>query len=192
MSNLIKSVNEDSTVAIESVGNQPDFEWLSADEVGINGWAYPREKVLAALNAVPAEKARQMVEDERAHREFQAERDALAQTVERVRELREEARRTEARSGLGYISQVTEWFHKLDATLDPEPTFTLPTEVPARIEATPNWGPPMGRRPWFFTLWSDGNTLSWKTADGGSSALHHSPESIMSNFTGHRLIGGEE
>jgi hypothetical protein len=101
---------------------QRDDDWFLFDPKNFpQACAFlPRAEVLDSLGAV--DKGEVVSE----LREARAERDEAADTIERVKALRDEALRTAARPGFGYISQVAEWFRKLDAVLTP--TKPLPTE----------------------------------------------------------------
>lgn len=136
----IKSSFTDRTLEVRDDAGDKNLVIHSGAVKGDLGITVKTADLLAALNAVPEsdlfEAGEAYAKQAEELRVAETECDALAKTVERVRELREEARRTEARSGLGYISQVTEWFHKLDAALDPEPAFVLPTEPGSVIIAT--------------------------------------------------------
>lgn len=194
---VIRNVVGGRNVSIESVGNEPDFKWLQGHEVGINGYAYPRDEVLAALGAVPAKQLLQ-AESQVASRDtvitgmrnelaaqaatIVRERDAHAATIGRVLALGEE---WTAREGNSVTASVTRHRgRELLGALEPPKPFVLPTEVPARIEVRAAHGE-VDR----LILWTDGKNLTWWTEDDGSE---YTPEQVMTVFTGHRLLDGAE
>lgn len=204
---IIRNLRWGKPIAIESIGNEPDFQWLRGNEVGINGYAYPRDEVLAALGAVDrvrqeaaeadikrghefVAKAREslakvreaVAEQEAKLAAVTAERDAHAATIGRVRALAEE---WTAREGNSVTASVTRHRgRELLGALEPPKPFVLPTEVPARIEVRAAHGE-VDR----LILWTDGKNLTWWTEDDGSE---YTPEQVMSTFTGHRLLEDAE
>ena len=104
-----------------------------------------------------------------------AERDALAKTVQRVREAVE--------AGREYYGDVAS-LEALDAALDPEPAFVLPTEVPARIVAVKSSTGDEKE----LTLFTDGDTTWW--ADIEDWGPFWTRSQVMDQFTGHRLLDG--
>lgn len=192
----MKSVTGSHELAV-SVGTPSHGTYLRLGNLrtGADGMSasFPTADLLAALNAVPAEKlaeaeselAKLRVVDSdgqdlfdravsRADR-LEAERDALTATVARVREAlsRHPEPCAETEFTCGWKGAVVD----LLAALDPKPAFTLPTEAGAGIIATDS-GPRCYERE--YRLFADG---MWHGADG--SILH--PKTLMANYIGHRL-----
>ncbi|MEA5453276.1 hypothetical protein SPF06_00940 [Sinomonas sp. JGH33] len=112
----------------------------------------------------------------------EAERDALAATIGRVREAVERNPEpcTETEFTCGWKRAVVD----IRAALDPKPTFVLPTEVPARIAVRHRETNTYDE----LVLWTDGDRQTWWDNEDSSE---YTPEQVMSDFTGHRLIDEE-
>lgn len=94
-----------------------------------------------------------------------AERDALAETIGRIKTVIEPC---------GVVDTAEIWI-----ALDPKP-FVLPTEVPARIEAVNKDGGTVEMH-----LWTDGHNLTWHNMETGADLF---PDTVMAHYSGHRLL----
>ena len=121
-----------------------------------------------------------------------ANRDENARLLREALMLRDEWK-ARAEKAEATVAAVRAWrdgeeqFDALDAILNPRPAFTLPTEVPARIEAKRDG------KTYTFYLWTNGsgtsNDLIWVDEDDWTHSL--SPARLLERFTDHRLIGAE-
>ena len=112
-----------------------------------------------------------------------AERDRLLATIERIDAVRRDF--YEVRGDWADPQGAAALKAQMERAILGDPPFTLPTEAGALVSARNEYGDR-----YEFELWTNGADSRWMDTSGGYSPLDAA--ALLSDFTGHRLIGADQ